>query len=278
VKVAFLGTGKMASAMARRVAAGHEVVLWNRTQAKAESLGLGKVAPTPADAVGAADVVLLALTGPDAAVSVLEQTLSTCTGRVFVDMTTAGARVFRTMTPRLKELDATLIIAPIFGSVPAVEAGTLVVMVGEDVDEAAVARARPVLESFGKLTRVRRTEDAIALKLLRNAMFFLSGLAAAELLSAGSRAGTTPEATFAEMAALVPHLEARRAGYVNRVHEPVTFRLADAVKDLDLALEHFRGTGASMPVTALTRELYAELIDAAGEAELTAVIERYGHR
>jgi 3-hydroxyisobutyrate dehydrogenase/2-hydroxy-3-oxopropionate reductase len=276
VKVAFLGTGKMASAMARRVsAAGHEVVLWNRTRAKAESLGLGKVAATPADAVGAADVVFLALTGPDAVVSVLEQTLSACTGRVFVDMTTAGARVFESMTLRLMELEATLIVAPIFGSVPAVEAGSLLLMVGEDVDEAALARARPVLESFGRLARVRRTEDAIALKLLRNVMFFLSGLAAAELLSAGSRAGTAPEATFAEMAALVPHLEARRAGYVDGMHEPVTFRLADAVKDLDLALEHFRATGASMPVTALTRELYAELIDASGEAELTAVIERY---
>lgn len=276
MKVAFLGTGKMASAMARRVAAaGHVVVLWNRTRATAEALGLGTVVQTPADAVDGADVVLLALTGPEAVESVVELALPNCRGCVFVDMTTAGIRVFAGLTQPLRERGAVLIVAPIFGSVPAVDAGSLLVMVGEDVDPAAVVRAGPVLESFAKVTRIATTAHGVGIKLLVNAMLFISSLAAAELVSAGSGAGIPPEASFAGMTRLAPHLEARRASYVEGVHEPVTFRLADAVKDLDLALEHFRAAGVSMPVTALTRELYAELVSTAGGAEMSAIIERY---
>ena len=106
-------------------------------------------------------------------------------------------------------------------------------------------------------------------------MLFVSSLAAAELVATGTRSGVAREHSFGVLTRLAPHLAARSASYLESVHEPVNFRLADALKDLDLALEHFRGAGASMPVTALTRELYAELVGAYGDAEMSAVIERY---
>ena len=276
VKVAFLGTGKMGAAMARRVAAaGHEVLLWNRTASRASAVGAGTVMATPADAVGGAEVVLIALTGPDAVEPVIDQVLPGAAGRVFVDTTTAGARVLERCGPRLEERGAWLIAAPVLGSVPAVEAGRLLVLVGEDADPAAFERARPVLESMGEVTRFPTSRDAVAIKLLVNSMLFVSSLAAAELVAIGTRSGVARKDTFGVLTRLAPHLAARSSSYLESVHEPVNFRLADAVKDLDLALEHFRGAGASMPVTALTRELYAELVGAYGDAEMSAVIERY---
>src|SRR5436190_20163189 len=66
-RVAILGTGKMGSAIAARLAAaGYELVLWNRTRSKAEALGLGAVADTPAAAASSADIVVSSLTGSDA--------------------------------------------------------------------------------------------------------------------------------------------------------------------------------------------------------------------
>src|SRR5450631_902613 len=65
--IAILGTGKMGSAIAARLsAAGFQVVLWNRTRSRAEALGLGPVADTPAAAARAADIVVSSLTGPEA--------------------------------------------------------------------------------------------------------------------------------------------------------------------------------------------------------------------
>ena len=64
-KIAILGTGRMGSSIARRLA-DYEPTLWNRTRAKAEQLGLGSVAATPAEAVRQADVVISSLTGAEA--------------------------------------------------------------------------------------------------------------------------------------------------------------------------------------------------------------------
>jgi 3-hydroxyisobutyrate dehydrogenase-like beta-hydroxyacid dehydrogenase len=65
--VAILGTGKMGSAMARRLASsGFELSLWNRTRTRAEELGLGRVAATPAEAVRDAEVVITSLTNAQA--------------------------------------------------------------------------------------------------------------------------------------------------------------------------------------------------------------------
>jgi len=63
MRVAILGTGKMGGAMARRLnSAGHELTLWNRTRKRAEAVGVGKVAATPAEAVKDAEVVISSLT------------------------------------------------------------------------------------------------------------------------------------------------------------------------------------------------------------------------
>jgi 2-polyprenyl-6-methoxyphenol hydroxylase-like FAD-dependent oxidoreductase len=66
-RVAVLGTGRMGSAIARRLAeTGIELVLWNRTRSRAEAVGAGIVVANPVDAVAKVDVVITSLTEPDA--------------------------------------------------------------------------------------------------------------------------------------------------------------------------------------------------------------------
>src|SRR5438128_10668124 len=63
MKIAILGTGKMGAAMARRLhGQGFELRLWNRTRKRAEQLGFGEVADTPAEAASHAEVVISMLT------------------------------------------------------------------------------------------------------------------------------------------------------------------------------------------------------------------------
>src|SRR5690348_18247905 len=97
MRVAILGTGKMGAAMAGRLAGqGHQLKLWNRTRSRAEAVGVGQVASTPADAVRDAEAVISMLTdaaavraaylGPDGAVKAVRD-------QVFADTSTAGADV-----------------------------------------------------------------------------------------------------------------------------------------------------------------------------------------
>src|SRR5579863_5224962 len=95
--VAILGTGKMGSAIARRLhEQGHTVHLWNRTPARAEALGIGATYATPVQAAVAAQVVLSVLTGTEAVRQVYlgdHGALEAGGDRLYVDITTASLDV-----------------------------------------------------------------------------------------------------------------------------------------------------------------------------------------
>src|SRR5260370_22352407 len=116
MRVAILGTGKMGGAMARRLAsAGHDLTLWNRTRARAEALGVGRVAASPADAAQGADVVISMLTdavavraaylGADGAAKAAKR-------QVFVGMSTPGPRIAKQLAPLTRKAGAQFVDAP----------------------------------------------------------------------------------------------------------------------------------------------------------------------
>ena len=269
MRVALLGTGKMGAAIAQRLAgAGFDLVLWNRTLERARSLGVGRVEADPAQAAAGAEVVLSILTDARAVREVYAG-LEPAEGQVFVEMSTAGPDVLEELAERF----AHLVAAPIAGSVPAIEQGTAVVLAGGE--ESDVEKAKPVLAAFGQPTYVGSRREAATLKLLNNSMLAAVSLAAAELLVAAEHAGLQREAAFGVLQRMVPYLQARRRSYVERQHAPAIFFLRDMVKDLDLGLGVFHAGGASTPVLALAREIYASAAPQHGEEELSAVIERF---
>jgi len=278
MRVAILGTGKMGGAMARRLdAKGHELTLWNRTRERAEVLGVGSVVTTPAEAARDAEVVISMLTDADAvrAAYLGDGGAATVAQRqVFVDMSTAGPDVGREVAPVIERSGAQFIEAPVIGSVPAVEAGTVVVLAGGT--QAAVERARPVLEALGEVHAVvGGLGSAPALKLVANSMLAGVSALAAELQSAGTAAGLEANDVFWVISRVAPGLNARKAGFVDHRYEPVMFALRDALKDVRMAVELYKKVGVKTPLTRATDELYERAAMSAGNLDISAISTLY---
>ncbi len=276
MRVAILGTGKMGGAMARRLnAAGHELTLWNRTRERAEALGVGRVAPSPAEAASRADVVISILTdanavraaylGADGAARVAQ--------KVFVEMSTAGPDIARELAPLIDRAGGLFVEAPVLGSTGAVESGQLIIFTAGS--DAAIERARPVLKDLGEVRPVGDIGSAASLKLVANSMLAGVTALAAELESAGTAAGLNPEDVFWVLSRIAPVLNARKAGFVEHRYSPVTFALRDALKDLRLALDLYEKTGATTPLTQATRMLYERAAETAGELDMSAIATIY---
>ncbi|HEV2028028.1 MAG TPA: NAD(P)-dependent oxidoreductase [Candidatus Dormibacteraeota bacterium] len=277
MRVAILGTGKMGGAMARRLSSqGHELTLWNRTRERAEALGIGSVTATPAEAVENVDVVISILTDANAVrAAYLGEggAAKAAKSQVFVEMSTAGPDVSVEIAPHIERAGAQYVEAPVLGTIPAVEGGTLVVLAAGD--EAAIERARPVLQALGEVRRVGALGSAAKLKLVSNTMIAGVTALAAELLAAGTTAGLNVEDIFAMLSRVAPYLNTRKAGLVEHHYEPVTFALRDAVKDLRLANELYKRTGATTPLAAATKERYEQAAKSAGDLDMSAIATIY---
>ena len=277
MRVTILGTGKMGGAMARRLnASGHELTLWNRTRDRAEALGVGKVAATPAAAAQDAEIVISMLTDADAVRATYfgeDGAAAAARGQVFVEMSTAGPDVAKEVAPAIERAGAQLIEAPVMGSVPAIEAGSVIVLAGGS--EVAIDRARPVLEALGEVHVVGPLGSAAALKLVANSMLAGVSALAAELQSAGTTAGLKADDVFWVISRAAPGLNARKAGFVDHRYEPITFALRDALKDVRMAVELYKKIGAWTPLTRVTDELYERAAMSSGSLDISAISTLY---
>jgi len=280
MRVAILGTGKMGGAMARRLESeGHDLTLWNRTRERAETLDVGKVAATPAEAAARAEIVISILTDADAVRAAYlgdDGALKTAQGQVFVEMSTAGPDMAKELAQLVERAGAQFVEAPVFGSVGAVESGTLIVLAVGSED--AVERARQVLQNLGEVRRLADPGSAASLKLVGNSMLAGVTALAAELLSAGMAAGLSAEDVFWILSRFAPVLNGRKAGFLEQRYEPVTFALRDMVKDLRLALKLYQRSGAATPLTIATKELYESAEESAGDLDLAAIASVYDRR
>jgi len=277
MRVAILGTGKMGGAIARRLnETGHELMLWNRTRSRAEALGVGKVTSTPSEAAKAAEVVISILTDAGAVRSAYlgdDGAAGAARDQVFIEMSTAGPDVVKEVQPAIERAGAKFIECPVIGSISAMETGKGILFAAGD--DAAIERARPVLEAIGEVRRIKDPESAAKLKLVANTVLMGVSALAAELLAAGAAAGLDSEDVFWVLTRFSPFLAARRAGYVEHKYEPAAFALRDAAKDLRLANEVYRKAGASTPMTDTARELFERAAKSAGDLDLSAISTLY---
>ncbi|MDQ6794418.1 MAG: NAD(P)-dependent oxidoreductase [Chloroflexota bacterium] len=276
-RVAILGTGKMGSAIAARLAeAGFELTLWNRTRTRAEALGLGTVAESPAAAARDADMVISSLTGPEAVLAAYlgpDGALVAGKNKRFVEMSTAGSGLVPELAAHVAAAGGTLVVAPILGAPPIVRAGEAAILLGgADQD---VAAASPVLAALGTVRHVGPLGSAARLKLVANSMLADVILAAAELQVAGEDTGLDAKDVFWVLQRIAPALEARRAGYLEDRHTPTQFALRDLRKDLDLALTLFAQSSASTPLTRSSAELVSAAAAVTPDLDISAVVRPY---
>ena len=276
-RVAVLGTGKMGSAIAARLAeTGFEVVLWNRTRSRAEELGLGKVVDIPAAAVNAADIVVSSLTGPDAVQAVYlgpEGALSSGHGKTFIEMSTAGPDVIPVLAAHVAAAGGRFVEAPIIGAPPVLRAGQATILAGGTAADVDTATA--LLGAFGTVRHVGGTGSAARLKLIANSMLANIILAAAELQVAGEDAGLAADDVFWVLQRAAPGLESRRSGLIESHHTPPQFALRDLHKDVDLALALFGSANAQTPMLRWTSERVSAAAAATPDLDISAVALLY---
>ena len=275
--VAVLGTGRMGGAIARRLAAsGFDLTVWDRTAAKAEALKVGRTAPTPADAIRDADIVISSLTNEVAVREVYlgpHGAFATPRPSLFIEMSTAGPESIDELSREARTRGLRLLEAPVLGSVPAVESGTLAVLVGGSQQD--LAEGRPVLERLGEIHYVGDFGSAARLKLVANTMLGITSAAAAELLAAGTAAGLDREQVFWALVRFAPALKAREAGFMRDQHAPTMFAVRDLVKDLGLALDLYDRANAAVPLTRETRALFAETASESNDLDISAIVNAY---
>ncbi len=272
-EVAMLGTGRMGSAMAGRLAdAGHRVRVWNRTPASARALvdarsdGALVLASSAAEAVDGADAVMTALADGDVtAAVVLDQSVMAALppACLVIDLGTSGVAAATAVGQALHGSGFRFVDAPVSGSVPAVDAGTLLVMASgapQDVEEAAV-----LLGAFAaEVVRVGDIGAGQAMKLAVNLVVHDLNAALAEALDLAARSGIDRADAYDVLEKSVvgaPFVRYKRPAFLDPA-TPTAMSLALVAKDLGLITEHARHLGAAVPVTQQTRIRVLDAVDA----------------
>lgn len=258
-RVAFLGLGAMGRPMARRLLdAGHDLRIWNRTPGRADELfarGATRAA-TPAEAANDAQIVITMLADPPALDAVLfgPSGVAESIGpdATLIDMSTVGSTAIRAVAERLRPVR--VLDAPVLGSVPHAEAGSLVMLVGGDTE--TLTRCTGVLEVMGSVHHVGPAGTGALAKLANNAAGMSTLVCLGELLSFTDRVGLDAESLLdaigkGPLSSVVERWREKMTGAVTTID----FRLALARKDLALALDEAHEVGVHLTVAqaAMTR-------------------------
>jgi 3-hydroxyisobutyrate dehydrogenase-like beta-hydroxyacid dehydrogenase len=275
VRVAIAGAGRMGSAMAVRLGeTGHDVVVYNRTRARAEQTG-APVADSPREAAAQAEVVIVSLADDAAVKAVYPELVSGLRpGAVVMETSTIHPDTVRGLAPLVEQQSAALLDAPVSGSVPVVQRGELTFMVGGDAP--ALDRARPVVDALGRrVFHLGEIGAGAVMKLAVNVVIQALNQAVSEALVLAEKAGV-PRAlaydVFAASAVAAPFVQYKREAFVNPDQAAAAFVLDLVAKDMALADSLARGVGARMDQLAADRRVVAEAIAAGlGQHDMSAL-------
>jgi 3-hydroxyisobutyrate dehydrogenase-like beta-hydroxyacid dehydrogenase len=258
--------------------AGFDVVAWNRDRGKCHAVAHtsgAEVAEGAAEAASAADVAITSLADDAAVEAVYANAVEGFhAGQVVLEMSTIAPETVRKVARSVQGRGATMLDAPVSGSVPVVERGELLIMVGGDPD--ALERARPVLEALSStIIHVGELGTGATMKLAVNALVHGLAVALSESLVLAERAGverTTAYDVFASGAAAAPFVLYKRAAFERPDETPVAFSLELVAKDLDLILALAQRVGAPMPQAETNRdEVRSALAAGMGKRDMSAL-------
>lgn len=283
MKVAFVGIGRMGLPMAGNVLrAGHDLTVFNRTASRCDPLrdDGATVATTPAEAVRDAEVLVTMLADPAAVENLLESEEGILAdapeGLVWLEMSTIGPTAARRFHARAADAGVEMLDAPVSGSTAVAEAAALVSMVGGD--EAALERARPVLEAMTKAHfHLGPSGAGAAMKLGLNVMIAAHAVAISEALVMAEDAGIERADAYEVIAAGVvgsPFVDYKRDAFIDPDGTPPAFALDLMRKDLKLALE--QGEAAGAPLFGASASAEAMTVAAGlegGDADLVKVAD-----
>jgi 3-hydroxyisobutyrate dehydrogenase-like beta-hydroxyacid dehydrogenase len=266
-RVAFLGLGIMGWPQAANVArAGFDLTVWNRTRTRAEQFCAqhsAHMATTAAEAAAGADVTITMVPDVPEVEEVIFGTRGAAeglrAGSLAIDMSTIAPDASVAIGQRLREHRVGFLDAPVSGSRPKAEDGTLTIMVGGEAGD--FERAKPVLEAMGQLVvHVGPQGHGSLVKLINNTLAAINAAALAEALLLARRAGVDTDAVREVVAASSggSTMLALKAGpMLDHDYEPL-FKLEHMLKDVRHYLTTARGSGISTRLSAAAEELYTQ--------------------
>ena len=277
-KIGFLGLGEMGTPMARRLLqAGHDVVVWNRSAERTAPLAKegAAVAPSPAKAAAGRDFVITMLATPEA----LEQVLfgaeglapALSPGQILIDMSTVGPDEVRSAAARLPK-GASLVDAPVRGSVPQATTGRLDIFVGAADQD--YERVRPILETLGSVRHTGGPGSGAAMKLVANLALGAAIVTLGEALSLGESLELQRNILLDVLAdsPIGPIVKAKRANVESGQFAP-SFKLRHAAKDLRLVTETATARGRDLKQARANRAWLDEAAErGAADLDFSAVV------
>jgi 3-hydroxyisobutyrate dehydrogenase-like beta-hydroxyacid dehydrogenase len=265
--VGLIGLGNMGAAIGERLLdSGRELVVYNRSPAKAEPLRArgATVADSVSDLVAAADIVLTSLADDDALESVAAAVADTARpGAVLVDFSTVSPAASARVAALAQRASLLYLRAPVSGNPSVVRAGNLTFIVSGPPE--ALELAKPVLLAIGRaIHEVGEGEQARIVKLAINLVIVGLAEGMAEALVLGEASGVSRAAlleTMADSAAGAPFVRYKTEPLL-RDDYSATFTTSLAEKDIDLVLDAAESAGVRLPFAAEIKTLLRSAIEA----------------
>ncbi len=258
----FVGLGAMGGRVTKRLLdAGHTVVGYNRTRARAQWLldvGL-RWGESPRAVAQAADVTFSMVTNTAALEAVVEGPdgilAGLGAGKVYVDMSTISPAKSRAVAEQVAARGARMLDAPVSGSVVTLEEGRLSMMVGGD--PASFQRVKPILEAIAPTVNyVGSNGQAVLMKIAVNLNLQVQVMAFCEGLLLAEKGGI-PRATamkvLLDSVIASPALKYRMPFILDEPNE-AWFDVNMMQKDMNLALEMGRQLDVPLPTVAVSNE------------------------
>jgi 2-hydroxy-3-oxopropionate reductase len=279
--VGFIGLGVMGAPMARNLlAAGFEVVAWNRSAGPLEELAAAgaRAVDGPGAVARAADVVISivkddgavreVLGGPEGAIGAARP------GSLVIDMSTVSPALARELAEEAAAREVAFLDAPVSGGDVGARDGTLSIMVGGEGD--AVERGRPVFEVLGsRVTHVGAAGAGQVAKACNQVLVAVIFGGLAEALVLGSKLGVDPAAILDAVGggmAANRIMEVRRDNFLGHDFTP-GFKVDLHHKDLEIALGASGEVDAPLPLTAEVQQMFRQLRAAGfGEEDDSALL------
>jgi 3-hydroxyisobutyrate dehydrogenase len=279
-RIAFAGLGIMGGPMAANlVRAGFDVTVYTRTREKAERFASehgARAASTPAEAAEGADALVSIV--PDA--PQVEEILfgdggaaaALPDGALVVDMSTIAPTASRAIAERL--VPHPYVEAPVSGSRPKAEDGTLTIMAGGAPED--FERARPLFDAMGqRIVHVGPIGHGQMAKLLTNTMGAVNAAALAEAVRVAKAAGLDKDA-FLEVAGgsagASTVLTLKGAQMFEERFDPALFKLEHMLKDVRHCIAEAKALGIDLQLGSLAERLFSSAAEAGhGEDDFAAV-------
>jgi 3-hydroxyisobutyrate dehydrogenase len=292
MKIGVCGTGRMGSAIARRlITLGHEVGVWNRDSSKTHPLtdAGAKGFASPAELVEGCETTVVMLLN-DAASEVIYRgpngiLKAQLAGKLIIDMSTVRPDTMQAIGASSTQLGAAFVEAPVAGSTGPAKEGKLFAMLGGEKSD--IARAMPVLQQLcRRIEHIGALGSGSTLKLAVNLPLLVYWQALGESLTICKPLNLSADRLIDILSdtAGAPAAMKGRGAIIAKVlaGEPpgeTAFGLNAARKDLATAVQFAASLHAELPVATSALACFAEAEAAGlGEADATAISTRWPQR